>query len=793
MNKLFKFLNFNNSLLIKKILKFINNQFPFKIGLTFTALCIFLLLNHYRYPRNSIDIVGYIERVLYDMRFELRGQKPMSGVVGVLAADDKSIEAFGRWPFPRGIYEKAFDNLKKSGVKWIGFDVFFTEPSHRLLEESIYEIEHLFQNKQLNYLNFKAELQNMLTYTPGDISLANSIHKFGSIVQGFYYIENYKQIISSKYGWKSSYDRLKNSAIDFINFPTGMSINNYKYLFSPGVVTNTALIAGQSKSMGFVNNTPDADGLIRTSGLVKIINPIDSTQKTVGPAVVVPSLALALSANYLSSQIVVNFDHTGIDSIDLYPTNNQNPLINIPTYYEGHGKLLINHYGNFVNIPQISLKDAYDNNLPKKIPEILILGGTGTGTNDKRPSPFDENFDGVGHHAAIVENIISQNFMKRPISAPFLEITLLLFSGIILSYLFKKSSALKSSLIIISLIIIYYYIDNKYLFGNGNWYYSGMFYLQSLSLYFSISIFKYFIEEKEKKKVKVAFQHYLNPNVINQLIENPDKLKLGGEKKLLTVFFSDVRGFTTISETLSPEKLTALLNEYFTPMTKIILDSNGLLDKYIGDAIMAIWGAPIHLEDHADRAVHSSLKMIEELKILQIKWQEEQLPFLDIGIGLNTGEMVVGNMGSHKRFDYTVLGDSVNLGARLEGINKNYGTRIICSEFTKKSLIHPDKFLFRELDRIQVKGKSEPVRIYEVVDFNSVESSFKIKIIQLFEEGLALYREKKWDHAIQKFKDAILSNNGKDAPSEVFIKRCEYLKTNQIDNNWNGIWIFNSK
>ncbi|WGL60811.1 adenylate/guanylate cyclase domain-containing protein [Pigmentibacter sp. JX0631] len=776
-----------------KLFHFLLKPSSFKVGIILTALSLFFLVRHYTLPKNSIDIVGQLERELYDIRFKLRGQREFTGIVGTLSADDKSLEKFGRWPFPRGVYAQAFENLKNAGVKWIGFDVFFSEQSHRLLKESVPELKEIIKNNSYSSEKYDKLFLDLEEFSPGDVSLGKSIESFGKIAQGFFYVEHANQIKDSSYDWYTSFLRLKNSAIDFLDFPTGYKLANYRDILSPGVVTNTAVIAGKAKYMGFANNQSDSDGMIRKSTLIRGIEPINKFGEKLAPPILVPSLALSLAANYLESAIIVHFDSAGVDSIELYPSDNKKKQIKIPVYFDGLGKLLINHYAEFSKIPQISLVDAYDNKLPKNIPKILVYGGTATGTNDKRPSPFDENFDGVGHHVAIIENILTQNFMQRPLSAPVIEVSLLLISGIIFSYALKYLNALKSSIFIISVLLSFFYIDEHYLFGKGNWYYAGMFYVQSISIYFGITVFKYFTEEKEKKKVRGAFQHYLNPAVINQLLEHPERLKLGGDKKFMTVFFSDVRGFTTISESLTPEKLTSVLNEYFTPMTKIILDSNGLLDKYIGDAIMAVWGAPIPIEDHADRALISSLKMLDELEKLQKKWAAEGLPFLDIGIGLNTGDMVVGNMGSDQRFDYTVLGDSVNLGARLEGINKNYGTRIICSEFTVKSLKNPQKFLLRELDNIQVKGKNEPVRIFEVMRFIESDRQKVIELVKLFEEGLAFYRQQEWDLAIQKFNSAIQLNNGSDPPSKEFIERCNYLKQKGLEKDWNGVWVFKTK
>ena len=231
----------------KRKFKYLFVPSSFKIGILITLLCLFFLIKHYSLPKNSIDIVGQLERVLYDIRFKLRGPKKLSGVVGALTADDKSIEKFGRWPFPRGIYEKAFQNLQNAGVKWIGFDVFFSEPSHRLLEESLPDLEKILISSNYNPKAFENGLAELLESSPGDISLGKSIDNFGNIVQGFFYLENDEQIKGSSYDWFNSFNRLKSSSIDFLDFPNGFSLNNYKDIISYGAITNTPIIAGKSK------------------------------------------------------------------------------------------------------------------------------------------------------------------------------------------------------------------------------------------------------------------------------------------------------------------------------------------------------------------------------------------------------------------------------------------------------------------------------------------------------------------------------------------------------------------
>jgi adenylate cyclase len=313
--------------------------------------------------------------------------------------------------------------------------------------------------------------------------------------------------------------------------------------------------------------------------------------------------------------------------------------------------------------------------------------------------------------------------------------------------------------------------------------------LTMLAIYLGITVYRYIKEEREKKKIRGAFQYYLTASVINEMLKDPTKLKLGGDKKDLSVLFSDIRGFTTISEKLTPEELVHLLNEYLTAMTNIVFQYDGLLDKYMGDAIMAVFGAPLSQPDHAQRACLTALGMLSELQRLQKKWQEEGRPILNIGIGINTGDMVVGNMGSEMRFDYTVMGDNVNLGSRLEGINKEYGSNIVISEFTYNAI--KEAMCCRELDYVRVKGKKLPVRIYELLDEKKNENKWK-ELITNFEEGLTLYRAARWDEAIDIFQKA-LSIRPEDGASRLYIERCRNLKEEPPAQPWDGVFTMTRK
>jgi adenylate cyclase len=501
-----------------------------------------------------------------------------------------------------------------------------------------------------------------------------------------------------------------------------------------------------------------------------------------------------LAAKYLNRKIRVRRDANHIE-LDLVAANGD--ALSIPVSISDH-RLLLNHYGFYIDTKeketpvQISLADAAENRLPKDLPEILILGTTTMGISDVRPSPLSPVANGVEHHVAAVENILRKDFLIREPNHVMFELLLSLVVAAIFIILLSKADALVCLIVLIAGYNLIELIDQKFFFGQGKLIHLGFLHIQNVSIFSSMILFRFFVEEREKRKVKGAFQQYLNPSVINKLLSSPEALKLGGEKRELTVFFSDVRGFTSISEMLSPETLASLLNEYFTPMTDIVLESGGLLDKYIGDALMAVWGAPLPMPDHADRALHSSLRMLDALDKLRENWKERNLPAIDIGCGINTGMMVVGNMGSTQRFDYTVLGDAVNLGSRLEGITKEYGVRVICSEATRRQLRRPEDFVLRELDSIKVKGKNEPIVIYEVMRFSSDKREFALRIKSLFEEGLNKYRARDFEGAMHMMLQ-ILQFSAQDGPASVFLERCEYYKENPPSEIWDGVWVMKTK
>ncbi|MBI4639718.1 MAG: adenylate/guanylate cyclase domain-containing protein, partial [Candidatus Tectomicrobia bacterium] len=314
--------------------------------------------------------------------------------------------------------------------------------------------------------------------------------------------------------------------------------------------------------------------------------------------------------------------------------------------------------------------------------------------------------------------------------------------------------------------------------------------LSIILTYTGVSIYQYIIEAREKRWIRGAFNQYLSPHVIDQLMGDPGRLDLGGKEETITPFFSDVQGFTSISERLTAHELVAILNEYLTEMTDIILKYDGTVDKFEGDAIIAFFGAPLEYEDHARRACFVSLDMQTRLVEMRERWKEEGRPLIYMRIGLNTGPAIVGNMGSKQRFDFTMMGDTVNLASRLEGVNKQYGTFIMISEMTYARA--KDFVEARELDRVLVVGKAEPIVVYELLARKGELDEALVPVLRYYADGLELYRARQWDHAIATFRKA-LTINPHDGPSQSMIKRCQEYKENPPPDDWNGAFQLVSK
>jgi adenylate cyclase len=404
-------------------------------------------------------------------------------------------------------------------------------------------------------------------------------------------------------------------------------------------------------------------------------------------------------------------------------------------------------------------------------------------------------YPGLEVQATALDNILQQDFIRKPGWAPLFDLTAIIGLGLICLVFLWRMNPVGS---VFGFVILFagYLVVNQYFFVQRLYWLNLIYPLTTfLTCYLGLNVYRFIFADKQKRQIRQAFSKYLDPNVVEDVVDDPEKLRLGGVKQDLTVLFSDIRGFTSISERLSPEALVRLLNDYLTEMTGIVMARRGLLDKYIGDAVMAVFGAPRHYPDHARMGCLVALEMIERLEKLNDKWMVQDWgktgppPPLKIGVGVNTGPMVAGNMGSRDRFDYTVMGDNVNLGSRLEGLNKVYKTQIIISQSTLDQL--GDGFWVRCLDRVRVKGKGDPVAIYELLGKKVEKVACPLGYLAEYEEARRLYEQGHFLEADRTF--AVLQ---KAAPQDPVISlyrtRLGQLMSDPPE-TWDGVYTFTTK
>jgi len=425
--------------------------------------------------------------------------------------------------------------------------------------------------------------------------------------------------------------------------------------------------------------------------------------------------------------------------------------------------------------------------------KLVLVGATATGIGDLKTTPYGgTNYPGVEIHANVIDNILNQRFMRRGQRQFEIDVLLIFLFGIPLGIALALVSP-RFMWFGLALLIPFATL-NFYAFNRGWWL---NFILPAGTLTANVllvSLYRALVEEKEKRKVRSAFGQYLSPEVIRRLLLNP---KLVDPRKTeITVMFSDIRGFTTISERLDAQELALFLNSYLSDMTKIVFDTHGTLDKYIGDAVMAFWGAPYEEATHASDACIAALNMMSRVHELQKVWESEGKPKLDIGVGLNSGVASVGNMGSSLRYGYTALGDTVNLSSRLEGLNKDYGTHILANESTFQAA-KDGGFLFREIDVIRVKGKMQGVTIYELYGrFSELQKNGSMPDVQerfqQFADARALYSRRKWSEAQAAFQ-AILDRWPDEGPSRTYWKRCQEYLFDEPPSTWDGVFTMTHK
>jgi adenylate cyclase len=737
-----------------------------------------------RDSRAGFAFLQNVEQSSLDLRFETRGKRPHDDRIVIVGIDEKTLQNIGSFPLPRKSYAKLVDKLSAGGARVIAFDVTFPVPESNSAVEALQKLKN-----NLGASASPALLQRVNTLEAAsdqDATFAAAMKKSGNVVLGHVFLDSQPDPkLAEEYfniAWAHVFPQVlpvgfkRGAEVDL-----GRTFSDNGGLVRTGVEANITKLADAAESFGFINIVPDSDGTLRHALLMIRYQDQDCF----------PSF---------DAEVVRAFEKIPDQEVAAYIAPNGLERIQLGRHSvrpNRDGSALLNYAGPYGTYEQHSMWDVISGALAPDTfrNKIVLIGATALAIGDIRNTPFEGVYMGVEVHANIIDNLLQSDesgrtFLKRGYKEEMVDLGFILLFGLVFGFWFSRVTPLYSTISVVLALagfagFVYFSFAHK-----GQWL---SFVIPAATLaanYAAITSVRMIREERAKRKIRKSFSQYLSPGVIELIEKDPEKyIRPGGESKELSVLFSDIRGFTTISEGLTPDQLVHLLNEYLGQMTEIIFATDGTLDKYIGDAIMAFWGSPYPQEDHAHRCCSCALRMARGLTALNAKWKSSGQPPISIGIGLNTGMVNVGNMGSARRLSWTVMGDNVNLASRLEGITKQYHVQIVISEATYHQV--SSQFVCRELDKIRVKGKNQPVNIYELMDVAAETSKYE-PLLEGFDAAMKSYKAQNWSEAANQFSE-VLANYPDDGPSQVFLERAIEFAENAPEGEWDGVYVMKTK
>ena len=770
----------------------------------------------------SLSFVQRLELTALDVKLGFRGPRvPDPWRVAVAAIDERALHRFGPLPWDRRVHAELVERLTDLQAGAIAFDMTFDRPAAGDAREALQKVNGAFGDNGLRgaashlesiagkiasrrpgspaakrltgiaegLAGFESQLASRSWTIDPDAAFSDAVRASGRVVLGVVAYSKREAEALAKTAAGGGLDRVASSTITRVVLDSGDGLARildgrdhfrgglYRRYFD--LQAPTPNLAAASPHFGLINAAPDPDGVNRRMPLVATIK---------ASGIIVPSLALKAAQVALQApeiEILADPESPAPDGVRI-------GALTVDT--ELGASTTIDWMTRFdpETFPIVSVVDVLDGNVPReKIRgRAVFVAATAVGTHDQRVTPLERAVPGVYVHATLAQNILEGRQLIRPTYAVLLELVLLLAIGGIAGVLMARFRVWGQIATALGLSVCWVVVD-QLLFTYGL---VIVLVLPLLLIFFcllAMSMWSYLVEQRERRQTRAAFAQYLSPQVLERVLAEPEEyLKLGGRRYDATVLFSDIRGFTTISESLTPEELGRLLNEYMTPMTNIVFAHQGTLDKYIGDAVMAFWGAPVEQGDHALGACRAALEMQAEVTRLNRRFIDEGLPTLSIGVGLSTGPMTIGNMGSDDHFAYTALGDRVNLGARLEGLTKEYGVGVMISEVTQRRVA--DDMLCRELGAIRVKGKNEPVRIYELLGAHGEVGELK-PFVDTFHRALMLFQARKWDAAAAEFDTARAQRGLGDRACDLYIQWCRDYKTAPPPLDWDGVRVATTK
>ena len=714
----------------------------------------------------NIGLISRLDNIIYDTRLALTMPGGVDPRIVILDIDERSLDknVLGRWPWRRdhisALLKKLLDDY---GVVIIGFDVVFAEPDE---SSGLPVLEKLAKGKLKDVGQFQSALNELRPELDYDGVLAKTL-KGRPVVLGYYF--------------NSDEHAVQSGAIPEPVLPKGsFQGRNIGFTSWRGYGGNLPEFQAAAANAGHFNPVVDADGVSRR---------VPMLAEYQGAYYEALSLAIIrVLAGYpkvepgFPPDRFVGRNYSGLEWLKVGP-------VTIPV--DENVSALIPYRGQRGSFKYISFADIYADKVPKDElkGKIALIGTSAPGLLDLRSTPVGSVFPGVEIHANMIAAMLDNNFKQKPPYMLGAEVVLLLIGGIALAMLVPLLSPLKATLLSLLAMLLITGL-NVILWVKG-----GMVLPLASSLLMTAALFAlnmswgYFVESRSKRQFTELFGQYVPPELVDKMAADPEKYSMEGKSEELTVLFSDIVGFTSISESLEPKELSQFINEYLTAMSLVIRNNRGTLDKYIGDAIMAFWGAPVEDREHARQGVITAMAMQTELDKVRAQMLARGWPAIHIGVGVNTGQMRVGDMGSKLRKAYTVMGDAVNLGSRLEGLTRVYGVGIIVGPYTKQLV---KDVVFRELDRVKVKGKDEPVDIFEPIGIEGQVDKKVMDEIKLWHKALRAYRGQKWDEA-----EMDLFNVQRMSPEcklyQLYFERIKQCRIDPPGPDWDGVTAFKTK
>lgn len=728
---------------------------PLRAGILLTTLCCILQLY---FPADNPIFLQLIDDRIRDVMFLIRGSSDCSGEIVIIDIDEKSLQQFGQWPWPRTKIAELTKVTISSNAKVVGFDMFFPEKDRSSPSHFFSSLDALFKKTATPC---RAYLQSV-TSKPGfdnDEIFASALGKSPSVLG---------------YAWLSEKrdDQAREPASDIVlSLPIAQLASPFSPPQAVSPLLNLNLLAASARE-GFLNIIQDWDGSTRRVPLF-----IGRGSRAY------PSLSLQMLGYNLTdpnSQVNIAREEGAFKGISL------GDILLEPDRF---GRITLNFRGpksTFLHLSAADILNGQDIQFLSN--KYVLLGSTAAGIADTIKTPFSPNLSRVELQANILDNLLNNDYLRpdktHDRANSFLVI---LLGGLLCTVLVIWAGPLVAGTALLLWILGLCIVNYTFYFLHYKLIGVSFSILCLFVIYSGLMLCHYLNEGRKRRFLRRAFAHYLSPSVINELVADPKKLELLAETRETSILFCDIRKFTTLAEDSSPDELASFLNSHFSILTEIILQENGMVDKYIGDAIMAVWGTPLTNQDHAYSATLAALKMlkaVEEHKQLKLSGEE-----INVGIGINSGLVSAGNFGCSKRFDYTVLGDSVNLASRVESLTRFYPVNIMVTEFTVQRT--GDRLRYRYIDTVTVKGRNTSVKLFEPLLPGSRQEIFHDQESQSYQEALDLYRQRNFSAASAHF--TALLRQREDPLYQMYQQRCDAYLASPPPATWEGIFNHTAK